>query len=160
MEFDIANTEQQSYYVRSDYRFYDKYTLYGKYERQSLQYRAYQTETKSSNIYQLGLRNDNLMNSNTNLDINTIIADSYSSSYNIYSAESGKFFGDIFQVVFNGSYMQTKYTFIDYTDAVTTYGVSGYWILSKKWNLSAYYEGRQAKDYSTNTVISRITYKF
>ena len=160
MEFDIANTEQQSYYARGDYRFYDRYTLYGKYELQSLQYRAYTTETKGSNIYQIGLRNDNLMNKDISLDINAIMADSYSSGYNSYNVEAGKFFTERFQMVFNGSYMQTKYTFTDYTDTITNYGAYAYWFLSKKWNLSVSYDGRQGKDYSTNTVISRITYKF
>ncbi len=159
MNYDIVNTQQESYYIRGDYRFFNKYTLYGKYELQSLNYPAYETQLKNSNLYQFGLRADNLIG-DMNMDINGIMADSYSSSYNIYNIEFSKLFNDVFQMVVNSSYMETKYDFTDYTDAITTYGATGYLILSKKWNLSASYEGRHAKDYSTGTIISRITYKF
>ncbi|MBI3599078.1 MAG: hypothetical protein HY097_00315, partial [Nitrospinae bacterium] len=115
MNYDIVNTQQESYYVRGDYRFFNKYTLYGKYELQSLNYPAYKTELKKSNLYQFGFRADNLIG-DMNMDVNSIIANSFSSSYNIYNIEFSKLFDDVFQMVVNSSYMENKYDFTGYTD--------------------------------------------
>lgn len=160
MNFDIVNTRQQSYYVRGDHRFWNRYSIYGRYEIRSQYYQLLQAELKYSNTYQIGFRNDNLMDSRITMDINATIDNSYSSTHNTYRMDLSRYFLDVLQLTVNGSYMQSKYDINDYTDNISTYGASGYLTLGKSWSLSLYYEGRQATDYSNNSVMSRVSYRF
>ena len=131
-----------------------------KYEHQTLHYNALEQGLKGSNIYQIGLRNDNLMNLYINMDMNATLADSYSSRYSTYNIQLSRFFREVFNLSFNSSYMQSKYDLVNYTDNIITYAVSGYFALNRRWNLSVSYEGRQANDYNTNTIFSRVSYSF
>lgn len=160
MEFSIVQSRQQSYYISGDYRLFDRYTLYGRYERQMLEYQAFVPEARSSDIYHAGFRNDNLMGSDISTDIRGTFSNGYSSSYNSYSIEASRLFLEKLQIVLNGSYMQNRYELTDYTDDITSYGIAGYLALSRKWNISVSYDGVQARDYSTNTVTSRISARF
>ena len=74
--------------------------------------------------------------------------------------QASRFLTEAFQLIFNGSYLETGYDLTDYTDQILTYGVSGYWSLNRKWSLSLSYEGRDSRDYTTDTILSRISYKF
>lgn len=159
-EVQQAENRQEAYYIRGDYRFLGRYTLYGKYERQTQDYQAFTVESRNSDIYQAGLRNDNLMGSDISTDIRATISDGYSSSYYTYSIEASRMFMEKLQVVANGSLMRNRYQLTDYSDEITNYGISGYLALSRKWNISVSYEGSQAGDYATNTVLSRVSARF
>ncbi|MBI5407381.1 MAG: hypothetical protein HZA18_06780 [Nitrospirae bacterium] len=160
MDFEIETSRQQSYYVQGDYRFRERYTLYGRYDLQSLHYNALEKKLRSSSTYQIGFRNDNLLNQHISMDMSATLADSYSSNSNTYNVQFSRFFDDVFQVTLHSSYITGAYDIADYTDNITTYDVSGYWTLSRRWTLSLSYEGRQAKDYYTNTILSRISWSF
>lgn len=160
MEFDIQDSRQQSYYLRGDYRLLDRYTVYGRYERQTLHYQTLEPKLSASDTYQISFRDDNLLNRHIDLDVSMTMADNYSSSYNMYDIQASRFLTETFQLIFSGSSTQTKYDLSDYTDQILTYGVSGYWSLNRKWSLSLSYEGRDARDYTTDTILSRISYKF
>lgn len=155
-----TDSEQQAYYVRGDYHFLDRYTIYGKYERQTQDYQEYTPKKRNSDIYLVGLRNDNLMGSDISSDIRATISDGYSSNYSSYSIEASRLFMEKLQVVVNGSYMQNTYDLTDYTGDTSSYGIAGYLALSRKWNVSVSYEGTQAGDYATNTVLSRVSARF
>lgn len=160
MDFAIDESLQQLYYINGDYRLNDRYTLYGRYELQTLHYNAFEKEQRNSNIYQIGFRNDNLLNQHIRLDANLTLADSFSSSYNTYNFHLSRFFGDIFQLSFNSSCMEGKYDLSGYRDNIFSYNISGYLTLNRRWNLSLSLDGRDAKDSYTNTLLSRISYSF
>lgn len=160
MDFEIETSRQQSYYVQGDYRFRERYTLYGRYDLQTLHHNVFEEKMRSSSAYQIGLRNDNLLNQHISMDMNAILADSYSYSSNTFNVQFSRFFDDVFQLTLHSSYMTGAYDIADYTDNITTYDVSGYCTLSRRWTLSLSYEGRQAKDYHTNTILSRISWSF
>lgn len=160
MNFDIDTSLQQSYYIQGDYRVRDRYTLYGRYNLQTLHYNALEKRLRNSSTYQIGFRNDNLMNRQITMDLNATLADGYSSSYSTYNILFSRFFHEVFQLTLNGSYMEGSYDLSDYTDKIFTYDVSGYFTLNRRWYLSFSYQGREAKDYDTNTLLSRISWSF
>lgn len=160
MDFAIEDSRQQSYYLRGDYRLLDRYTVYGKYERQTLHYQTLEPKLSTSDIYQMGFRDDNLFNSHIDVDVSMTTADNYGSSYTMYNMQASRFLTEAFQLIFNGSSMETEYDLSESTDQILTYGISGYWSLDRKWSLSLSYEGRDSRDYTTDTILSRISYKF
>jgi hypothetical protein len=160
MDFEIVDTKQESYYVRGDHRFWNRYSIYGRYELRSQYYQLIEAEQRYSSTYQAGFRNDNLINSGITLDTNLTVDYSYSSTHNTYRMDLSRYFMDVLQLTVNGSYMESKYDINVYSDKISTYGVSGYLTLGKNWSLSLSYEGRQANDYNTNSLMSRVSYRF
>lgn len=160
MDFEIDRSRQQSYYVQGDYRLSEKYALYGRYNLQTLYYNSLEKKLSSSTTYQLGLRNDNLFNRRISMDLNATIADSYGSRYNTYEIQFSRFFNDVFQMTLHSAYMQSTSDITDYTDNAISYDASVYYSISRMWNVSLSYQVRDAKDFKTNTISSRILYKF
>src|SRR3989337_1857271 len=126
MDFVVQASRQQSYYLRGDYRLLDRYTVYGRYERQTLHYQTLEPKLSTSDIYQIGFRDDNLLNSHIDADVSMTTADNYGSSYTIDNRQASRFLTESFQLIFNGSSMETEYDLSDSTDQILIYGVSGY----------------------------------
>ncbi|MBE9505142.1 MAG: hypothetical protein IME96_13310, partial [Proteobacteria bacterium] len=160
MDYKIDRGHHQSYYVRGSYLIRDRYTLYGRYQLQNLHYDSNQLDTEKSHLYQIGMRNNKLFGSDINLDINSVISDRESSKYSTYSMEISKFFKEKFQLVLNGSSLRTEFKKFDETDDNITYSAAGYLNFNKNWILSLYFEKVKAENYTTDSMISRITYKF
>lgn len=160
MDFNIDAGRQQSYYVQGDYRLTDKYSLYGRFNLQTLNYNSFEQKLSSSTTYQIGFRNDNLLNRQISMDLNATKADSYGSRYDTYEIQFSRYFNDVLQLTVHSSYMQSTSDITDYSDNAITYDLSGYYSISRMWNVSLSYQGRDAKDYNTNTISSRISYKF
>jgi len=160
MDFIIDTSTQQSYYIRGDYRLSDKYSIYGRYDLQTLYYNSFEAELNSSSTYQIGIRNDDLLNSHISMDLNTTIADSYGSSYNNYEIQFSRFFNDALQLTLHSAYTRSMSDIVDYTDNILTYDLSGHYTFNRMWSASVSYQGLSAKDYETETIISRISYKF
>ena len=160
MAFEIDTGRQQSYYVQGDYRLSDKYALYGRYNLQTLNYNSLEKKLRSSTTYQIGLRNDNLFNRQVSMDLNATKADSYGSRYDTYEVQFSRFFNDVLQMTLHSAYMQSTSDITNYTDNVITYDLSGYYSISRMWNVSLSYQVRDAKDSDTNTLSSRVLYKF
>lgn len=160
MDFDIDTGRQQSYYVQGDYRLSDKYSLYGRFNLQTLTYNSFEQTLSSSTTYQIGLRNDNLLNSRISMDLNATKADSYGSRYDTYEIQFSRYFNDVLQLNLHSAYLQSTSDISSYTDNTITYDLSGYYSISRMWSASLSYQGISAKDYNTNTISSRLSYKF
>src|SRR3972149_6904984 len=160
MDFDIDAGRQQSYYVQGDYRLSEKYSLYGRFNLQTLNYNSFEQKLSSSTTYQTGLRNDNLLNSRISMDLNATKADSYGSRYDTYEIQFSRYFNDVLQLTLHSAYLQSTSDITNYTDNTITYDISGYYSISRMWSASLSYQGISAKDYTTNTTSSRISYKF
>ncbi len=160
MDFVIDTNQQQSYYIQGDYRLTDKYSLYGRFNLQTLNYNSFEQQLMNSTTYQIGLRNDNLLNSRISMDLNATKADSYGSRYNTYEIQFSRYFNDVLQLNLHSAYLQSTSDITNYTDNTITYDLSGYYSISRMWSASLSYQGVSAKDYTTNTISSRISYKF
>ena len=160
IDYTYARSSQHSYYLRGDYRLGDRYTLYGRFDRQTQISSGLVSEEKIRDVYHIGFRNDNLLNSNISVDISDETAGGYGYSYNNYRLDMRRLFGETFELGLNGSLQQSKYDYYDGTETIMTYGASGDMRLAKRWHVSLSYEGMQASAYSTNTAISRVTYRF
>lgn len=160
MDFNADSSTQQSYYIRGDYRLSDRYSIYGRYDLQTLYYNSLEKELSNSSTYQIGIRNDDLMKSHISMDMNATIADSYGSGYNNYEIQFSRFFHDVLQLTLHSAYTQSMSDIIDYTDNIFTYDLSGHYTFSRMWTASVSYQGRSAKDYETETIISRVSYRF
>ena len=160
MDFELDTNRQQSYYIQGDYSLTDKYSLYGRFNLQTLNYNSFEQQLMSSTTYQIGLRNDNLLNSRISMDLNATKADSYGSRYDTYEIQFSRYFNDVLQLTLHSAYLQSTSDITDYTDNTITYDFSGYFSISRMWSVSLSYQGMEAKDYNTNTISSRISYKF
>ncbi|HBI25019.1 MAG TPA: hypothetical protein DDX84_12665 [Nitrospiraceae bacterium] len=160
MDFEIEKSQQQQYYVRGDYQFLDRYSIYGRYELQTLYYKLIEEELRDSDTYQIGIRDNNLLNQKIGLDINTTFVDSYSSNYITYNLQMSRIFNEVFQLNVNGSYMENSYELTGYTDKITGYDISGYYTMNRWWNFSLSIEGRHAEEYDTSSIFTRISYRF
>jgi len=160
MNFAIDTSIQQSYYIQGDYRLNDKYALYGRFNLQTLYYNSLKQKLSRSTTYQIGLRNDNLFNSKISMDLNATTADSYGSKYDTYELQFSRFFNETLQMTLHSAYMQSTSDITGYTENAIMYDLSGYYSISRMWNVSLSYQVRDAEESSTNTLSSRIMYKF
>lgn len=159
-EYNDARSGQHSYYLRGDYRLGDRYTFYGRVDRQIQISSDLTPEESIRDLYQVGFRNDNLMNSNISMDISDEMSEGGGYSYNNYRLDMRRPFGETFELGLNGSIQQSTSDYSDGTETIITYGASGDMRIAKRWHVSLSYEGLQADTYSTNTAISRVTYRF
>ncbi|MCC7202081.1 MAG: hypothetical protein IT393_05370 [Nitrospirae bacterium] len=160
MDIAIDTGTQNSYYMRGDYRLSDKYSIYGRYDLQTLNYNSLDAELRTSNTVQIGVRNDNLLNSQISMDFNTTIADSFGSGYGTYELQFSRFFKDTLQLTLHSAYTQSTSDIIDYSDNIFVYDLSVYYSFSRMWTASVSYQGRSAKDYETENISTRVTYRF
>ncbi len=160
MDFTADSSTQQSYYIRGDYRLSDKYSIYGRYDLQTLYYNSLEKDLSISTTCQIGMRNDNVFNSLISMDINATIADSYGSGYNNYEVQFSRFFNDALQLTLHSALTRSMSDIVDYTDNILTYDLSAHYTFSRMWTASLSYQGRSAKDYETETITSRVSYRF
>jgi hypothetical protein len=71
-----------------------------------------------------------------------------------------RFFNDVFQLNASGSYMENRYDLTGYTDTITGYDISGYYTINRWWNISLSIEGRNAEEYDTTSIFTRVSYRF
>lgn len=160
MKFDVNHNRQNSYYVSANYRFLEKYTLYGRIERQSMYYPAIQTNLKNSDNFRLGLSGDNLLNTGINMNVSTFITDSYNSKNTAYNMELSRLTREWLQLILTSSWIHNKYELNNYSNNTLMYGASGYLYLSKRWNVSLSYDHESGSDYTANRMALRTTAKF
>lgn len=159
MTYEIDNSKQQAIYLSSSYRI-DRYTLYGRVEQRYRYYPTLETEFKAENFYQLGVNVANLLYE-VNMNANTSYTDSYDNvRHNSFHLEMSKLFREKLDLSANASYTMNEYDVTSSTDDVFTIGASGYLYLNKKWTVSCVYELEQGNGYTTNRLISRLSYKF
>lgn len=160
MDFDVNNSRQQAYYASVSYRLLERYSIFGRAERQSMYYPGIQTNLKNSDNYRLGLTGDNFLQTGVNLNVYSVITDSYNSKNRSYNIDLSRLTNEWLQLIFTGSYIQNKYELSVQTNKTIIYGASGYLYLSKKWNISFSYDQENGKDYSANRISLRTSAKF
>lgn len=160
MKFDINNSKQHSYYASANYRFLERYAIYGRIERQSMYYPAIQTNLKNSDNFRLGLSGDNLLDTGINMNVSTVITDSYNSRNTAYNMELSRLTREWLQLILTGSWIWNKYELNNYSNKTLMYGASGYLYISKRWNVSLSYDHENGSDYTANRMALRTTAKF
>jgi len=160
MDYKIDRSRHQSYYLRGSYQLMDIYRLYGKCQLQSLDYDNNQLESENSLIYQIGIRNNKLLGTDVNLDLNALVSDRKNSKHYTYNLELSEYFMENYQLALNWSHSETEYKDLNDTDSINSYGIAGYFNFSKTWVLSINYDQMHTNEYTTETLFSRITRKF
>lgn len=160
MEFDMINSRQQAYYASVTYRILERYSIFGRVERQSMYYPGIQTNLKNSDNYRLGITGDNLLQTGVNMNVYSVITDSYNSKNRSYNMELSRLTNEWLQLILTGSYIQNKYELSSMTNKTIVYGASGYLYLSKKWNVSFSYDHEDGEDYTANRISLRTSAKF
>ncbi|MBI5810565.1 MAG: hypothetical protein HZB21_05180, partial [Deltaproteobacteria bacterium] len=161
MAFNIYDSRQEGYYIGANYRIAERYGVYGRLERQ---YRyttpAVPAGYDASTIYRVGLTGDNIMDAGINMNISASVVDNYASRNDSYSIDVSKLYREVLQLVFTGSYNRNTYDITTSSDNVYTLGASGYWLINKSWNASLALDREQGETYSTNRLMTRVTFKF
>ncbi|MBI5598147.1 MAG: hypothetical protein HY890_00235 [Deltaproteobacteria bacterium] len=162
MDFDINGTRQDAYYLSGNWRLGDRYAVYGRVERQSRYYQtaAAGTAPAHSNVLNMGLSADNLLDTGINMNLGASLTDNYSSRNDSYRMELSRLFHDFLQIVLSGSYMASNYEITKETDNVYSLGAAGYVFISRNWNASASFDREQASGYSTDRLMTRLSYRF
>jgi len=158
MDYAVDDSRQQAYYVSANYRLYDKYTLYGRVERQSRYYPDIDAALENAMIYGAGFNAVNLIGTGFNMDANVTISDSYGSLHNNYSLQVDRLFMEMLQAIAHITYTQNEYG-TENNDDIWAYGVAGYLYLGD-WSLSLALDAEQGSYYSSKRVITRAAYKF
>lgn len=160
MEFDVSDSRQQAYYASVTYRILERYSIFGRAERQSMYYPGIQTRLKNSDNYRLGITGDNLLQTGVNMNVYSIFTDSFNSKNRSYNMELSRLTNEWLQLILTGSYIQNKYELSSLTNKTIVYGASGYLYLSKKWNVSFSYDHEDGNDYTANRISLRTSAKF
>ncbi|MBI2414111.1 MAG: hypothetical protein HYV24_12980 [Deltaproteobacteria bacterium] len=150
---------ERSYYLAGNYRLKDKYNLFARIEKQNRDYTSVEDDYKDGMVYKTGVNIDSILRTGVNLNLGTSLSDGFGATHNSYDIEISRVFREVFQLVMNGSYNMSRYTTSD-TTRIWTYGLSGYLYMSKKWTFSLSYNGESAEDYTTNSLLTRLTLKF
>ena len=158
MDYAVDDSRQDAYYVSANYRLYDKYTLYGRVERQSRYYPDIDAALENAMIYGAGINAVNLMGTGFNMDANVTLSDSYGSLHNTYSLQVDRLFVQTLQVITHISYTANEYG-TDNNDNIWAYGAAGYLYLGD-WSLSLALDAEQGSYYSSKRAITRASYKF
>ncbi|MBI5491420.1 MAG: hypothetical protein HY893_00645 [Deltaproteobacteria bacterium] len=159
MTFTIDNSRQQIYYLSGTYRVLDKYNLYGRVERSSRLFNDITGQNKSAMNYQVGVSRDNIYRG-VNMNLNLTLTDSYgSSTHEALSVDLSKYW-ESFEASVRGTYVHNAYTATDTTDNLWVFGVSGTYFVKKGWNVSGSYEFENGSTYTTNRLMTRLSYKF
>lgn len=158
MVYAVDDSRQHSYYLNANYRIYGKYNVYGRVERQHRSASA-GVAAQDINSFRAGFNTDNILDSGVSMDINASTSNGYGSTHNTYAMELSRLNWEVFQVVFNASYMQNIYSTTG-NDNIIAYGMSGYLYLKKKWTISLAMDREQGKDTVTTRIMSRVALKF
>ena len=86
-EYKGANRYCDQSHADPHFNLSNKYSIYGIYNLQTLNYNSFEQKLSSSTTYQIGLRNDNLLNQHISMDLKATTADSYGSSYDTYEIQ-------------------------------------------------------------------------
>ncbi|MBI1911286.1 MAG: hypothetical protein HYS21_04740 [Deltaproteobacteria bacterium] len=157
--FTVDDSRTRAYYLSGTYRIREKYSVYGRAERQVRDVTDADREYRNSNSYRIGLNTDDIFKTNINMSLSMSMTDGYGSKHNSYNIELSRLNWDVLQVVLNAAYMQNLYGSVN-SDNVIVYGASGYWYVNKTWNASLSYEREEGREYSTNRLMTRVTSKF
>ncbi|MDH3974432.1 MAG: hypothetical protein OEV42_09160 [Deltaproteobacteria bacterium] len=160
MDFEITGSKQESYYMRANRQFLDRYNIYGKYELQRFSYDIPGSERQDSTISQAGFANSKLLGTTVHLDLNGVVTDRHDSRYQTYMLGLSRQLTEKTRLTLNGSYMLTEYDTTEERDIQRSYSAYSYFSLNKEWNVTVSYEAIKGEDYSSRTVVSRLTYKF
>lgn len=158
MDYAVDDSRQDAYYVSANYRLYDKYTLYGRVERQSRFYPDIDAALENAMIYGAGVNANNLMGTGFNMDANVTVSDAYGSLHNTYSLQVDHMYMDILQVIAHASFTHNEYG-TDNNDNIWAYGAAGY-LYYGDWNLSLAIDMEQGTYYDSKRFLSRAAYKF
>lgn len=154
----VDESRQNAYYLGGNYRIADRYNLYGRVERQLRRVTSDGTNT-NVNSYQAGFNVDNLMNSAVNMDLNFNTYSGGGSSHKAYRVEFSRLNWEILQLMVRSSYTQNKYDGTD-PENIFAFGFSGYLYYKKTWNFSFNYDREEGNTFSSNNVLTRVSYRF
>lgn len=152
-----GETSQRGYYLGGSYRILDGYNLYGRAEVLSRQLSAEDKRTISS--FQAGLNADNILNSAVNLNLSYNTLNGGGSTQSSYRTELSRMNWEVLELMLRLSYTQNKYEQSD-PDNILLYGFSAYYYYSRAWNLSFNFDREMGETYSSNNILTRVSYRF
>ncbi len=159
MDYEIDDSRQEAYYISGNYRLLDKYTVYGRVERQSRHYPDLDASLENAMIYGMGVNAGNIFGTGVNMDMNATVSDSYGSLHNTYSIQFDRLNWEVLQLIVHASYSQNEYGTAD-DDDIWAFGAAGYLYLFRNWNFSVAYDMEHGNFYDTQRVLTRAAYKY
>lgn len=156
---DIENSRQDAYYLSANYRFKEKYMVYGRVEKQKRYFPSIEEDFRHMTSFRAGITGDNLLDTGVSMNASASVTDSFGSKYNAYNMEFSRLNWEILQVVVNAAYTQNLYGATSGGN-IWSYGASGYLFIKRKWNVSLSYDREEGQDYVTDRLLSRVTFKF
>ena len=156
----FMDSRQTAYYLSGNYRFKERYGLYGRVERQTSVFPSTQLQPTKSTGFRAGLSVEDLFGTGFNSDASVSRTDGDSVKLMAYHVEVSRMLRDSIQLMLNGSYSRSDYPATGYASDVWTYGAFTYLRLAKVWVVYVSYEREQGADYSADRVMSSVSFKF
>lgn len=159
INYDFVDSGQKAFYISGNYRALDKLNLYGRVERQARDYPSLTGEFKHAYAYTAGVNADNLGSSGVNMDLSWTLNDSFDSRHNYYRVDFSRMSWEVLQVNVTGTYRQNQYGYIN-SDNVWSLGASGMLFIGKRWTVYLSLDHEDGREYTSNYVLSRLSFKF
>lgn len=156
----FMDSRQTAYYLSGNYRFREKYGLYGRVERQTGVFPSTGLQPTKSIGFRAGLSVEDVLGTGFNSDASMSRTDGDGFKLSAYRVEVSRMFRDYIQLMLNGSYSQSDYPATGYGSDVWTYGAFTYLRFAKVWVVYLSYEREQGSDYSADRVMSSVSFKF
>ncbi|MCC6501595.1 MAG: hypothetical protein IT362_00485 [Deltaproteobacteria bacterium] len=153
---DIDDSRQDGFYLGATYRLNPQYMVYGRVETQKRFFPA--TETGQNNMlsYRAGVSGDNVLNTGVFMNLSASVTDSYGSEYTAYSFDMSRMLGESVQLMFNGAYTQNVYG-ASSSGGIVSFGGSAFY-MARRWNLSLSVDTERGTDYTTNRILTRVSF--
>lgn len=153
---DIDDSRQDAWYIGATYRLTPQYMVFGRVETQKRYFPDLQAGQSDMLSYRLGVTGDNMFGYGVTMNASATITDSYGTEYTAYSLDASRMFGEYIQVMLNAAYSESVY------GSTSSGGVFGYgssvFYMARKWNFSLTLDRETGEDYSTNRLLTRLTF--
>lgn len=153
---DIDDSKQDGWYLGATYRVTPQYMVFGRVETQKRYFPDLQAGQSDMLSYRIGVSGDNMFGQGVTVNASASISDSFGTEYTAYSVDASRMFGESIQLMVNSAYSESVYGSTS-NGEVLSFGGSVFY-MARKWNFSLTLDRETGQDYSTNRLLTRLTF--
>lgn len=153
---DIDDSRQDGWYLGANYRITPKYMVFGRVEMQKRYFPDLSGSESDALSYRAGVSGDNILGTGVSANISASITDSFGTQYTAYSLDASRMFGESIQLTLNGAYSESVYGSTSGGE-VMSFGGSVFY-MARSWNFSLSLDREEGQDYTTDRLLTRLTF--
>lgn len=153
---DINDSRQDAWYLGATYRVTPQYMVFGRVEMQKRYFPDLASDQSDMLSYRAGVSGDNVLGTGVAVNVSASITDSFGTEYTAYSVDASRMFGESIQLMVNGAYSESVYGSTS-SGEVLSFGGSVFY-MARKWNFSLTLDREEGQDYTTDRLLTRLTF--